>query len=245
MERFKQITGFIMLAVVVWLFSILAAGRPSAAVHLSWYLFALAIACWAMGAYQVRLTRWVVFPAVVVAGWLVLLQGSLAEVSGGKTYTLTRTGDTSQPLAIDISAGDRESTTGLGTAKFAIGSSTATVAQTTVSNLNARIEAARKTGRPVFVDFTADWCANCKTYEKLVLHKEEVKAAFEERKVITVIADWTKPDAEIEQWLAKFGRAGVPLYLLYRPGEADPVVMDSLTTGNLLAELGKGSATGG
>jgi thiol:disulfide interchange protein len=97
----------------------------------------------------------------------------------------------------------------------------------------------------VFVDFTAEWCANCKTFEKLVLHKQEVKAAFDEKKVITVIADWTNPDPEIEQWLAKFGRAGVPLYLLYRPGETQPVVMDTLTTGNLLAELSKGKSSGG
>lgn len=198
MERFKQITGFIMLAVVVWLFSVMAGSRPNAAIHLSWYLFALAVACWAMGAYQYRVTRWVVFPLVAIAGYFGILQGPLAEAS-----------------------------------------------QTGTSNLNARIEAARQTGQPVFVDFTADWCANCKTFEKFVLHTDEVKTAFDAKKVITVIADWTNPDPEIEQWLAKFGRAGVPLYLLYRPGEAQPVVMDSLTTGNLLAELGKGRATGG
>jgi thiol:disulfide interchange protein/DsbC/DsbD-like thiol-disulfide interchange protein len=192
MERFKQITGFIMMAVVVWLFSVMAESRPNAAVHLSWYLFALAVACWAMGVYQYRLTRWVVFPLIAIAGYFVLLQGPLAEAS-----------------------------------------------QTTASNLNGRIEAARKTGQPVFVDFTAAWCANCKTFEKLVLHSQEVQSAFEQKKVITVIADWTNPDPEIEEWLKRFGRAGVPLYLLYRPGETQPVVMDTLSTGNLLAELGK------
>jgi thiol:disulfide interchange protein DsbD len=171
----------------------MAESRPNAAIHLSWYLFALAVACWAMGVYQYRLTRWVVFPLVAVVGYFGLLQGPLAEAN--------------QPSA---------------------------------SNLTGRIEAARKTGQPVFVDFTAAWCANCKTFEKLVLHTEEVQAAFAQKKVITVIADWTNPDPEIEEWLKRFGRAGVPLYLLYRPGETQPVVMDTLSTGNLLAELEKG-----
>ena len=245
MERFKQITGFIMLAVVVWLFSVMAGSRPNAAIHLSWYLLALAVACWAMGAYQYRVTRWVVFPLVAIAGYFGILQGPLAEIGDGKIYTLTRTGDTTQTLTIDLSAGAPASLSGLGTASFGIGDNTATVTQSAGSNLNARIDAARQTGQPVFVDFTAAWCANCKTFEKLVLHTDEVQAAFDAKKVITVIADWTNPDPEIEQWLAKFGRAGVPLYLLYRPGEAQPVVMDSLTTGSLLAELGKGRSSGG
>ena len=81
MERFKQITGFIMLAVVVWLFSVMAGSRPNAAIHLSWYLLALAVACWAMGAYQYRVTRWVVFPLVAIAGYFGILQGPLAERS--------------------------------------------------------------------------------------------------------------------------------------------------------------------
>ena len=192
MERFKQITGFIMLAVVVWLYSVMSGSRPDAATHLSWYLFALGVACWAMGAYQYRVMRWVVFPLIAVVGYFGLLSGPLAQAN-----------------------------------------------QVKPSNLNERIEAARKTGDPVFVDFTADWCANCKTFEKLVLNTDKVQAAFKEKKVNYVVADWTNPDPEIEQWLAKFNRAGVPMYLLYRPGETEPVVMDSLSTGGLLGELAK------
>jgi thiol:disulfide interchange protein DsbD len=170
----------------------MAGSRPTAATHLSWYLFALGVACWAMGAWHSRTVRWLVFPLIVIGGYFGILHGPLAEASQAKG-----------------------------------------------SNLNQRIADALKSGAPVFVDFTADWCVNCKTFEKAVIATEKVQAAFKEKKVTTVIADWTNPDPEIEQWLAKFGRAGVPLYLLYRPGEKEPVVMDSVTTGGLIGELAK------
>lgn len=197
MEKFKQITGFIMLAVVVWLLSVMVASRPDAVSQVVWYLFVLAIGCWAMGAYQNRVTRWVLFPVAVIAGYFVLLHGPLA--------------DTEAP-------------------------SRGAAAQ---ASLETRITAARETGQPVFVDFTAAWCLNCKVFEK-VLKTDKVQGEFKAKNVVTVIADWTQKDREIGEWLKKFNRAGVPLYLLYRPGEEEPVVMDSLTPGNLLAELGKG-----
>ena len=34
-------------------------------------------------------------------------------------------------------------------------------------------------------------------------------------------ADWTRRDESIRAELARFGRAGVPLYLIYRPSEPD------------------------
>ena len=37
--------------------------------------------------------------------------------------------------------------------------------------------------------------------------------------------------------LKKFGRIGVPLYVLYRPGEAEPVVLDAITPAALIEEL--------
>ncbi len=39
--------------------------------------------------------------------------------------------------------------------------------------------------------------------------------------------------------LNSFNRVCVPLYVLYRPGETEPVVLDAITTGAVLAELDK------
>ena len=83
-------------------------------------------------------------------------------------------------------------------------------------------------GRPVFIDFTADWCLNCKYNEKFVLETEPVRAAFREKKVIAFKADWTNADPVITDMLKKFKRAGVPVYVLYLPGVAEPVVLPEI-----------------
>ena len=67
----------------------------------------------------------------------------------------------------------------------------------------------------VFIDFTAQWCINCKANEAAVLNTAPVAAAFQEKHVLTLRADWTDFDPVITQWLKKFDRIGVPLYVLF------------------------------
>ncbi len=103
-----------------------------------------------------------------------------------------------------------------------------------------RLAEGRKAGRPVFVDFTAEWCINCKVYERVVLGNEAVGAKFREKNVLPLRADWTNTeDPVVTKALKSFNRVGVPLYVLYRPGETEPVVLDAITTGAVLAELDK------
>ena len=103
-----------------------------------------------------------------------------------------------------------------------------------------RLAEARAKGLPVFVDFTAEWCVNCHVYEAAVVDTEEVRAKFREKKIVALKADWTNTDDPVvTRALKSFGAVGVPLYVLYRPGEAKPVVHDALTKGLLLSELDK------
>ncbi len=99
--------------------------------------------------------------------------------------------------------------------------------------------AALAAGRPVFVDFTADWCITCKVNERGVLADERVMAAFAERGVELLIADWTQRDDTIAAELARFGKAGVPLYVLHVPGaDTAPIVLpELLTIDRVFAEL--------
>ncbi len=98
----------------------------------------------------------------------------------------------------------------------------------------------RAAGVPVFVDFTAKWCMICQA-NKVAMASTEVLAAFNERGVVMMEADWTKRDPRITEELAKHGRNGVPLYLLYTGGPEDqPVILPQmLTAGKLIHALGQ------
>ena len=93
-------------------------------------------------------------------------------------------------------------------------------------------------GRAVFVDFTADWCLNCKTYEKLVLNTQAVQDAFKAKNVLFVKADYTAEPPDIAAALKKTGRAGVPLYVLFRK-RGDYWIADGLTQAGLLEQINR------
>lgn len=93
-----------------------------------------------------------------------------------------------------------------------------------------RIADALAGGHPVFVDFTAAWCVSCQANKRLALERDSVRSAFEQAGVVRLRADWTQRDPLITAALAKHGRNGVPLYLLYSPGRERPAVLPELLT---------------
>lgn len=94
----------------------------------------------------------------------------------------------------------------------------------------ASLQRALAAGRPVLVDFTADWCVTCQYNERHVLADPRVRKAFAEQRVAVLRADFTKRDEAILRVLTAHGRAGVPMYLLYRPGVAVPALLPEVLT---------------
>lgn len=71
-----------------------------------------------------------------------------------------------------------------------------------------------ETTKPVFVDFTAEWCLTCKVNKKLVLETsgfDELRAKYN---LVSMRADWTKRDDNITKFLKDHGAVGVPAYFL-------------------------------
>ncbi|MEO1482831.1 MAG: thioredoxin family protein [Myxococcota bacterium] len=98
-------------------------------------------------------------------------------------------------------------------------------------------------GRPVFVNFTADWCITCKVNERTVLSEPAVREAASVHDVALYKADWTKPDPAIERALAAYGKAGVPAYVLYSPADpTTPTLLPELLTTSTLEEAFRGAA---
>ncbi len=93
-----------------------------------------------------------------------------------------------------------------------------------------RLNSLRSEGRPVFVDFTARWCATCQTNKKLVFSSKEVQQAFREKKIAALKADWTNQDPRITAALADFGRSAVPFNVLYVPGHEEPRILPEILT---------------
>ena len=95
----------------------------------------------------------------------------------------------------------------------------------------AAIQGELQQGRPVFVYFTADWCLTCKVNERAVLDTPEVKDEIARLGFTVFVGDWTRRDERIRSELARFGRAAVPLYLVYSPASpADPQLLPEILT---------------
>ncbi len=100
-----------------------------------------------------------------------------------------------------------------------------------------QLEHALAQHRTVFVDFTADWCVNCKVNEKLVLDTEPIQRTFREKDITFLKADWTRGDADITKLLRSFGRAGVPVYVIYPKERPDqPMVLPELLTQKIVLD---------
>lgn len=82
----------------------------------------------------------------------------------------------------------------------------------------------------VLVNMTADWCVTCLVNERVALSSDAFAEALERNSVVYLKGDWTRRDEAITQYLAQFGRNGVPLYVVYPKDGTDPRVLPQVLT---------------
>jgi len=80
----------------------------------------------------------------------------------------------------------------------------------------------------VFVDITADWCATCQFNKINVINSKIIREIFKENNVIKVRGDWTKPNKQIEKFLNKYNRFGIPFNVVYSKSYPKGVVLSEL-----------------
>jgi thiol:disulfide interchange protein DsbD len=78
----------------------------------------------------------------------------------------------------------------------------------TVADLDAAVASATAAGRPVMLDFYADWCASCKEMEKLTFTDAQVQAAL--ANAVLLQADVTANDEHDKALLNRFEIFGPP-----------------------------------
>jgi thiol:disulfide interchange protein DsbD len=99
-----------------------------------------------------------------------------------------------------------------------------------------RVAELQAEGRPIFVDFTAAWCVTCKVNEKLVLGQTRTEKLFKDTNTAFLVADWTNKNDIIAAELAKYGRAGVPLYLVYHQNSVNPVILPQVLSYDVIRQ---------
>ena len=80
----------------------------------------------------------------------------------------------------------------------------------------------------VFIDITADWCATCQFNKINVLQSKKIKEVFDKNNIILVRADWTKPSKEIDTFLKKYNRFGIPLNAFFSPKYPDGLLLSEI-----------------
>ena len=96
----------------------------------------------------------------------------------------------------------------------------------------AQVATLNAAGRPLLVNFTASWCLTCLVNERNAFADAAVREVFRSKGVTLMKGDWTNRDPAITHALAAFGRAGVPLYVVYnsKPGVSEPIILPQLLT---------------
>jgi thiol:disulfide interchange protein len=100
----------------------------------------------------------------------------------------------------------------------------------------ARLSELQRNGQAVLVNFTAAWCITCLVNEKVAISRPTVQAQLRQQGVVYMKADWTSRDPRITEMLNRYGRNGVPLYLLFPANGQDAVVLPNILTVGILTD---------
>ena len=219
MVTFKQVMGFTLLGTAVWLFGALQRQvTPASANAFLMFLVALGIGLWAIGRFATpdKSSRRRAAVRALVLGGLVatwLLHVDLRTSAARPHRAASSHEEVIVAGKIHWTPFDPQ-----------------------------RIKAAHARLRPVFVDYTADWCVACQTNERLFLDTEAVRGALAESNILPMKADMTNPDQVMDTWLAALNRTGIPAYAIYLPnGEIDllPIAITADIVSQALAKAGK------
>ena len=216
MEKFKNAMGFPMLATALWLLSLVSRHYGTGGVlWIGIFLVFVALAAWIWGEFVQRGTK--------RRGLAMAL--SFLFLGGGYLLALEKQLQWRHPPKLAANGIQANDPDGIQWAPWS----------------RAAVDKARAEGRPVFVDFTADWCLICQANKKSSIEIDSVRKKLKEINAVALLGDYTLVPDDITEELKRFGKAGVPLVLVYpRDASKPPVELPSiLTPSTVLDALGQ------
>jgi thiol:disulfide interchange protein DsbD len=192
MEDVKRVFGVLLLGVALWIVQPLL---PAAVVLAAWGILALALA-WLL----VRPTAGV--PRSTGLWWRRGTAGLLA-MAGALQWVGAATGGVDPLQPVDHLVGARRQET----LRFEPVSDP--------DELDAALQRAMQSGRPVMLDFYADWCVSCKEMDRFTFSDAAVRAKL--AGALLLKADVTANDAGHRALLKRFALFGPPGTIFYDP----------------------------
>jgi thiol:disulfide interchange protein DsbD len=215
MEGVKKLMGFTLIAAAVWFFGTLQKQiTPESANGFLFFLVALAVALWVGG-------QWGGVTAPTGRRWGIRI-GQVAGLVGVGFAALHFAKP--EPLAC---ADEGDGTKLAATQKVEDVVEAGHIKWTSYDAKRLKAEGERK--RPVFVDFTAEWCATCKANDKAFIETDQVRGAFAKSRILPMRVDMTNDNPEGDAMMEKLGRSGIPIYVIMFPDGTYDLLPEAIT----------------
>ncbi len=92
-------------------------------------------------------------------------------------------------------------------------------------------------GKTVIVAVDADWCLTCRYNDVMVFKNPAVVQKLKSHQVAVINIDWTIGNPETAEFMKKYGRSGLPFYILFSPLVPDGMVLPELLNEQELNQL--------
>lgn len=96
-----------------------------------------------------------------------------------------------------------------------------------------------KQGNAVVIDFTADWCLNCKVLEATVLHSDDVVAVLKRPGVTAMKVDLSGDNPDGWGKLGEVGQVAIPVLVVLRPNGTQVLNSSAYTRGQVIEAVEK------
>lgn len=110
---------------------------------------------------------------------------------------------------------------------------------------DALLAQALSANKTVVMDFTAEWCLNCKALKAAVLEVPPVRPALDVPDVVMLKVDLTSTKAPGWAKLRALGQTGIPLLAIQGPGKPEPWLSNAYTSDQVLAALAQARGPSG